>query len=278
MSESSSISVAELLASRYASSSLPPVGPWNAVFNHLLAHRSVRAYRPDPLPEGTLESLVAAAQSASTSSNLQAWSVVAVSDPARKEQLYELAGQQRYIRQAPVFLCWLADLHRLETLAAYREVKPEGLPFLEMLLVGVIDAALAAQNFVVAAESMGLGAVYIGALRNHLDQVAEVLKLPSNIMPVFGMCLGYPDTSRPGSVRPRLEVDAVLHRETYDAAGQLPAVQRYDEIMAAWYERNRIDAPQSWSGHSAQRIATAEALSGRDKLREMLEKIGFGLA
>ena len=265
----------DLLAARYDATRTPAVGPWNAVFDHLLAHHSVRAYRPDPLPEGTLESLIAAAQSASTSSNLQAWSVVAVSDPAQKEKLYTLAGEQRYIRQAPVFLCWLADLNRLQAVAAYRESKAEGLDYLEMLLVGVIDAALAAQNLVVAAESMGLGTVFIGALRNHLDQVAEVLQLPSHIMPVFGMCLGYPDPARAGAVRPRLEVGAVLHRDTYDAAGQLPAVQRYDEIMSAWYAQNRIDAPQSWSGHSAQRVASPAALSGRDKLRQMLEKRGF---
>lgn len=270
------MSVTELLAARYGPNA-PTLDHWNETLAHLLGHRSVRSYKADPLPEGMLESLVAAAQSASTSSNLQAWSVVAVTDTARKEKLYDLAGQQRYIRQAPVFLCWLADLHRLEEVTTYRQVKAEGLPFLEMLLVGVIDAALAAQNLVVAAESFGLGTVYIGALRNQPDRVAEVLNLPSHVMPVFGMCLGFPDPSRPASVRPRLELNAVLHRETYDVAHQLPAIQRYDKIMEGWYAAARIPAPQSWSGHSAQRVETPAALSGRDRLREVLEKLGFGL-
>src|SRR3569833_3811073 len=132
----------------------------------LLAHRSIRSYRPDPVPGHTVETLVAAAQSAASSSNLQTWSVVAVEDPARKQRLSEFAGNQKHIREAPLFLVWLADLSRAERLAE-REGRPDdGIHFLETLFVAVIDAALAAQNAVVALEAQGLGAVYIGALRN----------------------------------------------------------------------------------------------------------------
>lgn len=266
-----------LLATRYQSGMEFPDGPWNEIIATMLSHRSVRAYKSDPLPPGMLERLIAAAQSASTSSNLQAWSVVAIEDPANKEVLYEAAGKQRHIRQAPLFLAWLADLHRLEVVATCRNVKPEALSYIEMFLVAVIDAALAAQNFVVAAESVGLGTVYIGALRNQIDVVADLLKLPSHVMPVFGLCVGYADPARAGAIRPRLEPGAVLHRETYDVAAQLPAIQRYDEIMSRWYMEQGIKAPESWSGHSAQRIENAAALSGRDVLREQLLKLGFGL-
>ena len=278
MTSDSLSSAYALLDARYQSGIELPDGPWNEVIATMLSHRSVRAYKPDPLPDGTLERLIAAAQSASTSSNLQAWSVVAVEDPASKEVLYEVAGSgQRYIRQAPLVLVWLADLHRLEVVAASRNIKPEALSYIEMFLVGVIDAALAAQNFVVAAESLGLGTVFLGSLRNKIDVVADLLKLPSQVMPAFGLCVGYPDPARPGAIRPRLEPDAVLHRGTYNSAAQLPTIQRYDEVMSRWYAEQRIKAPDGWSGQTAQRIENAAALTGRDIMRELLLNMGFGL-
>ena len=276
MSSKTSRSDAALFA-RYQSDAFLHDGPWNDIIAAMVNHRSVRTYKPDPLPPGTLERLIAAAQSASTSSNLQAWSVVAIEDPAKKEVLFDVTGGQRHIRQAPVVLAWLADLHRLEVVAAKRGIAPDALPYLEMFLVAVVDAALAAQNFCVAAESIGLGTVFIGALRNQVDVVAKLLRLPPRVMPVFGMCVGYPDPARPGTVRPRLEPASVLHRETYDEAAFAAALDRYDDIMERWYAEQRIKAPQSWSGHSAERIANAAALMGRDGLREKLIELGFEL-
>jgi nitroreductase len=147
-------------------------GPWNEVLATILAHRSVRAYLPDPLPEGTLERLVAAAQSASTSSNLQTWSVVAVEDPARKARLAELGSGQKHILQCPLYLVWCVDLARLRLAAGERQIVLEGLDYLEPFIVGIVDAALAAQNAAVALESLGLGHVLIGAMRNHPEEVA----------------------------------------------------------------------------------------------------------
>ena len=102
----------EALLRRYGASGLPATGPWNDVIACLLDHRSVRAYKPDPVPAGTLETLVAAAQSAATSSNMQWTSVIAVSDPTKKKVLAEIAGNQKHIEQCPLSLCWVADMTR----------------------------------------------------------------------------------------------------------------------------------------------------------------------
>jgi len=134
----------------------------NPVIEQMLQHRSVRAYLPDALPAGTLETLVAAAQSASTSSNLQAWSVVAVENPQGRARLAVLAGNQAHVANAPLFLVWLADLARLREVSQQRQMAATGLDYLELLLVGVIDAALAAQNAAVALEALDLSCVYIG--------------------------------------------------------------------------------------------------------------------
>jgi nitroreductase len=249
---------------------------WNDVLTVLLSHRSVRAYRPDPLPAGTLETLIAAAQSASSSSNLQTWSVVAVEEPDRKSRLAELAANQAFIRQAPLFLVWLADLSRIERLADERQVKLEGLEFLETLFIGIIDAALAAQNAVVALESLGLGGVYVGAIRNRPEAVAAELGLPPKTMPVFGLSVGYPDISVPSAVKPRLPSEVILHREQYSAVLQSEAVARYDEKLSEFQREQGIDVI-NWTTRTIARLKTAQALAGRDRMREALGNLGFEL-
>ncbi len=221
----------ELLSRRYGVDAVNVDVSWNDSLNTLLSHRSIRAYLPDLLPSGTLETLVAAAQSASTSSNLQTWSVVAVEDANRKEKLSQLAGNQAHIRQCPLFLVWLADLARLTHIAESRGLPHEGLDYLEMFLMATIDAALAAQNATVAAESLGLGTVYIGAMRNHPEAVAEVLNLPPHVFAVFGLCVGYPDQTIAAAIKPRLPQSSVLHRETYQLAEQDQAIAHYNRHL-----------------------------------------------
>ena len=183
---------------------MPAAGPWNEHISLLLSHRSVRGYRPDALPAGTLETLIAAAQSAATSSNLQTWSVIAVTDPDKKAALAKVAANQKHIEQCPLFLVWVADISRNQRLGAEEGVTLETMPYQETFLVAAIDAALAAQNATVAAESLGLSCVYIGALRNNPQQVARVVGLPSGAFGVFGMCVGYASAAGVTEVKPRL--------------------------------------------------------------------------
>lgn len=265
------------LRQRYGTSDVTLLSSWNETLATLLDHRSVRAYRSEPLPANTLELLIAAAQSAPTSSNLQAWSVIAVEDEKRKHRLADLAGNQAHIRDCPLFLVWLADLSRLARVAAQRTIPHGGLDYTEMLLLAVIDATLAAQNAVVAAEAVGLGTVYIGGMRNHPLDVAAELELPPRVFPVFGLCVGWPDPSDPADVKPRLPQDAVLHRERYTVEQQDEAVDRYNAVMAAFYDDQRMSGHRDWAHRSAQRVSGPQSLSGRDTLREALRQLGFDL-
>jgi len=246
----------------------------NAILDQLLRHRSVRAYLPQALPPGTLEAIVTAAQSASTSSNLQAWSLVAVEDPARKARLATLAANQAHVRDAPLFLVWLADVARLGCVARSMGEVAEGLDYLEALLLGVIDAALAAQNAVVALESLGLATVFIGAIRNRSEDVAAELALPPGVFPVFGMCVGYEDPSRRAEVKPRLPRGAVLHREQYALEGQLPLVRDYDAVMARFWASQGMQQGE-WSRTAVNRVKNAASLHGREKLVAALHRMGF---
>lgn len=249
---------------------------WNPILDQLVNHRSVRAFSDKPLPEGTLEALIAAAQSAATSSNLQVWSVIAVQDPSRKARLAELAGNQAYIRQAPLFLVWLADLSRVSRVAERAGVELEALPYIESLLLGTIDASLAAQNAVVALESMGLGSVYIGAIRNDIKGVAKELELPPQVYPVFGMCVGYPDAERPAQVKPRLPQAAVLHHERYSVESEVSSVAQYDQRLGAFYQQEGMKAA-GWSEQVVNRLRSISSLHGREELVSALQQMGFGL-
>ena len=264
------------LTSRYGGAAPAVEPPENAVLAAMLGHRSVRAYLPDALDEGTLETLVAAAKSAPTSSNLQAWSVIAVQDPDRKNRLADLSNSQRFIRQAPLFLCWVADLSRLTRLGEAHQRRLEGLDYLESFMVALVDAALAAQNCVVAAESLGLGTVYVGALRHAPEKVAAELNLPPNAFAGFGLAVGRPDPAVPGAVKPRLPQSLVLHHEQYRVADEGPQIAGYDKAMGDFSEAVGM-GKQDWTQRMISRVGNAAALSGRDRMKDALTALGFGL-
>ena len=265
-----------LLQARYGSAT-PLDHTLNPTLKTLLEHRSVRSYEDRALAPNTLELLVAAAQSASTSSNLQSWSVVAIEDDERKDRLARMAGNQEHIRACPLFLVWLVDLARLDALGARRGLARDSLDYLELLMVGIIDATLAAQNAALAAESMGLGIVYIGGMRNQPEAVAAELGLPPRTFGVFGMCIGHPSSERVAAVKPRLPQQAVLHREQYNAEQVTASANDYIATMAKFYQSQGMKTNGDWDQHSLHRVRGPEAMAGRERLAIALKNLGFAL-
>jgi nitroreductase len=264
----------EALLRRYGATGLPPAGPWNDVIACLLDHRSVRGYKPDPVPPGTLETMVAAAQSAATSSNMQWTTVIAVSDPAKKKVLAEIAGNQKQIEQCPLYLCWVADMTRNGRISAAEKVHFETMPWLETFMVACLDVALAAQNAVVAAESIGLGTVYIGAMRNDPERVAALLGLPRQSFVVFGLCVGYAAERAEGEVKPRLPQSIVLHHERYDTADKEAQRKTYDGEMAKFANRQEMQA-STWTQRVLTRLGPIKSMNGRERMRLALAALGF---
>ncbi|MFG1393008.1 NADPH-dependent oxidoreductase [Xanthobacter agilis] len=265
-----------LLDARYGADEAPAGVLLTETIAGLLNHRSVRAFSARPLPEGVIETLAAAAQSAPSSSNLQVFSVVAVEKPETKARLAEIAGGQKHVAEAPLVLVWLADLARLEEIGRRAGAPTDALAFLETLFVGLIDAALAAQNALVALESLGLGGVFIGALRNRPEEAAQLLGLPPNVLAVFGLCVGYPDPDRPAQVKPRLSQRLVVHRERYDASLPQDALDAYETALKAFQEDQNMPVV-GWAGTALNRVRGAQSLSGRDRMRAALTALGFGL-
>lgn len=246
---------------------------WNEVLATQLAHRSVRRFTSRVVDDDELTALVAAAQSAPTSSNLQPWSVIAIRDPARRRRLAALAGGQRFVEQAGLFLVWVADLGRARRLADRAGTSVDAVDYLETTLIGVVDAALAAQNAVVAAESLGLGTVFVGAIRNHPGEVAAELGLPAHTVATFGLAVGGPDPTEDADVKPRLPQAAVLHHETYDAARADAHVTAYDDTLAVYTSRHGLGGV--WSERVLARLAGPGSMAGRDVLRQALERRGL---
>lgn len=227
----------------------------NAVIATLLSHRSTRAFTTDPVPDSDIEQAVRAGQAASTSSAVQAYSVIRVTDQATRAEIARLAGPQAYVETAPAFFVVCGDSRRHRLAAGRSNRRYEGR--LEAFLVAVIDAALFAQNMAVALESMGYGMCYIGGIRNDLDRVDALLQLPLGVYPFFGMCVGRPAQSP--AERPRLPVDAVLMRDRYDDdETTLSHIAAYDEIYRTYLAERGARPEQvelAWSGRVASLLA-----------------------
>lgn len=255
---------------------MPPPTPTLELIHQ---HGSQRGYKPDAVPAQIIETIVAAAQRTSTSSNLQTYSVVAVADASKRARLSELCGGQKHIAAAPLFLAWCADLSRLERVCQIRGYTQEA-GYVENFLIAAVDAVIAAQSAALAAQSLGLGICYIGAIRNNPADVIELLGLPGLTFPVTGMTVGWPADTPP--IRPRLPLNAVLHWERYNA-DQDAALLEYDAQMAATgiYNNRQVPMPgkpdqmeaYGWLEHSARRASQPT----RTGLRAVLEAQGFTL-
>ena len=271
-----SCDISNAIAARYGQAESGVPLAWNETMDVLLSHRSVRGFLSDPLPPGTLEALVAAAQSASSSSNVQAWTLIAIENAETKAALAKIANGQKHIEDCPVMLVWCADLSRTKQMGERHNYPTDATGYLESFVVSVVDAALAAQNAAVAAESFGLGMVYIGALRNNPEEVARILKLPPNVVAAFGMCVGTPDPMRPANVKPRLPQRVVLHREHYDTSLPQEALDSYDATLSA-FQRSEKMKEVGWTGAMKGRWRDAKSINGRDRIKSALLALGFKL-
>lgn len=244
----------------------------NDVLQLMTNHRSIRKYEEKDISIEIIEKVMTAAQWASTSSNLQAYSIIMVKDQARKVQLSELCGKQQHVVDCPVFLVFCGDLNRIN-ISAKMENREQYLDTVEPFIVATVDAALIAQNVMLAAESFGLGGVYIGGIRNNSKEVSELLKLPDYVYPVFGMCLGYPDKEQIPEQKPRLPLKAILHAEEYDHENLENSILEYDQVLKNYYEtRSSSKRSETWSDYVSKIYQTPR----RPHLRGFVESKGFG--
>ncbi|MBS2970937.1 oxygen-insensitive NADPH nitroreductase [Metabacillus sp. KIGAM252] len=244
----------------------------NTTIETILNHRSIRKFQDRPLTDEQISLLVKAAQAASTSSNIQAYSIIGVKNPETKQKLAELAGNQSYVAHNGHFFVFCADLYRHQKVGEMeKQDVTDSIESTEKFMVAIIDAALAAQNTAIAAESMGLGICYIGGLRNNLPEVSNVLKTPDRVIPLFGMTIGYPDQNP--DVKPRLPFNHLYFEEQYDTGEQYEEqLKEYNETVSAYYnERTDGRRSDTWTGQMAQMLSHPQ----RMYMKDFVQKKGF---
>ena len=203
-------------------------------------HRSIRQFTEEPIPPVQLDNIIRAMQAAATSSFQQCVTLIQVDDQDKRKALAQWANDQAHIITAAKFFVFCADYHR------HLQVAPEGkVGYTEQLLTAAIDAGLMAQNGLLAAQSYGLGGVYIGAIRNQPTKVCQLLTLPQQVFPLFGLCLGHP--AELPELKPRLPQTLFLHHDRYQPLNT-KKLANYDQQVAAYYAtRSSNTKATTWS-------------------------------
>lgn len=216
----------------------------NETIKTQLGHRTIREFKYQAIPQGDLEKLFDVINMTASSNGMQNSSVIRVTDQKIKDQLAEI-GLQEYMRRAPELLIFIVDLYRNYHIA--KEMKNENNIMIgfDKFMQGFTDACLAAQNFVVGAESMGYGANYFGNIHNNTKKVIELLDLPKYTFPVVGVGIGIPNQDP--QLKPRMPMELKMFENGYKKFDSyLDAIKDYDEVMQTYYDlrdaNNRVDA------------------------------------
>ncbi len=229
-------------------------------------HHSVRVFRAEPLPEGTFDRILAEAQRAPTDATAQMYSFIRIVSRDLRSRIAALSGDQSHVADAAEFLVVCADVRRLARVLESRGHRPGAYPAVG-LHFSIVDATLAAQRLVDAAETLGLGTVCIGGIVDGVEEVVELLALPRGVLPLFGICLGWPGETP--VERPRIALSGVLHQDAYREQGGA-------EIDADVARMAPVTRSRDWVGVLARYFAADGTMEQREgALRRVLERQGF---
>ena len=196
-----------------------------------LAGRSVRRrFLPRDVPADLLRLLCACALSAPSKSDLQQGDILIVRENDRRETIAALLPEMPWVREAPVFLVFLANGRRVPEVARLRG-KPFPNDHLDLFFNATLDAAIVLATFLRAAEAVGLGCCPISVIRDRVREVSELLELPEKVVPIAGMCVGWPADE--GGISPRLSLTSTVHHERFDEGDVASQIDAYDRRRAA---------------------------------------------
>jgi FMN reductase [NAD(P)H] len=275
-------SIADLIQDRFG---LPTEAgrdrPAEGALAQVLTHRTHRRYTAAPVPDDVVEILLAAALSAPSKSDLQQVGIVLVRDRAKQALIGSWIPDMPQIAQAPLFAVFCGDNRRLRRIFELRR-RAFINDTLDMFMNAAVDAGLAMQSLIVAAEAMGLGCCPISVIRNHVEKVSELLELPPGVFPVAGLCVGYP--SQPGWISLRLPPAVTVHTDRYDDRALPDEVEAYDRRREARHRTpresqrfpDRFGYAESygWSEDKARQYSVPE----RHNFGPFIRRHGFALA
>lgn len=240
----------------------------------ILTRRTHRLYREAPVPQDLVNILLAAALSTSSKSDFQQVSIIKVNDESRRRRIAELFPMMPWIGDAPAFLVFCGDARRLERISTLRG-HPRRNGDLEAFFNASVDAALAMQTFILAAEAVELGCCPISVIRNQMATIAQLLALPDGVFPVAGLCVGYPAAQ--GHVSMRLPPSVTVHTDAYDDTRLEAELDAYDQRRSARHAtpRSKQRNPElfgysdfyGWSEDKARQATEPEGASFAEYVR-----------
>lgn len=255
--------------------------PAEGTVAQLLAHRTHRRYKPDPVPDEVLEIVLAAALSAPSKSDLQQVAVIVLRDRTKQATIGGWIPDMPWIATAPLFLVFCADHRRMRRVSELRD-RPFPNDTLDMFMNAAVDTALVLQGFITAAEALGLGCCPISVVRNHVEKLADLLALPPGVFPVAGLTVGYP--SQVGWISLRLPPALTVHTDGYDDSKFAEEIERYDRRREArhatpresqrYVDRWGYSEPYGWSEDKARQYSVPE----RHNFGPFIRRHGFKLA
>ena len=231
----------------------------NSTIAAQMAHRTIRAYTDQSVGEDAVITLLDVARHSATSSFQQQTTVIRVLDPAVREQIRLASGQPYVGGDRGEFFVFVVDLHRNAVLRERAGVSLEPLGRTALFLQGVEDAVIAAQNVVVAAESLGLGTTYLGSIIGDVRRVIEALRLPTRTYPVLGLLVGHP--AQEPQYKPRLPREIVVGTDAYpEPDDHLDALTAYDAEVEQYYDlRDTSQRVDSFSQQMARALGQGNA-------------------
>lgn len=246
--------------------------PHNNTIETQLNHKSIRKFKDQALSAEIIDTLVDVAQQTSTSSFMQAYSIISVTDQDKKEALARI-GMQPYIAGPSHLFVFVVDHYRNDCIAKAQGIESDVTDRFDRFMSGMSDALIAAQNMLIAAESIGLGGLYLGSILNQVDEVVELLNLPHHVAPAVGLLVGYPDQAP--QLKPRLPRHLIHFENSYPAYDDiLEQLKDYDEVVSKYYDlRNanrRVDKFSIQIANGMQREHP-----GRAKMLEYYRKQGL---
>jgi len=202
------------------------------VIDQIHQHRSIRKYKPDPVPEEILSAILEAGIRTSSSGNMQTYSIIVSRDPELREKLLEPHMGQSMVVDAPVFLTFCADFYRMRRWLQLSQA-PDNFDNFFSFMISAIDAILVSQTVALAAESQGIGICYLGSTLANAEIIGEILELPLNVVPVVGFSLGYP--AEQPELRDRLPAAGLIHWERFQDYSDQSILDIYkDREIRGW--------------------------------------------
>ncbi|MBK2403239.1 oxygen-insensitive NADPH nitroreductase [Erysipelothrix sp. strain 2 (EsS2-6-Brazil)] len=247
----------------------------NSTIKQQLNHRTIRQFTDEPISQEIIDTLVSVAQATSTSNYMQSYSIISVTDKAKKKAIATI-GAQPYIENVGHLFIFVIDQHRNGKIAHEGNIDDiEVLETFDRMMIGYTDAILAAQNTMVAIESLGMGGVFLGSILNDAQAIIDLLELPEFVFPVLGLGFGYPN-QKP-QLKPRMPQQLMHFENTYPNMDAITdAMRDYDETVTEYYDlrdaNKRID---SFTNQIKQSMSRRHP--GRMQLKDTMHKQKLGL-